>query len=198
MPNGMEGRKDMTGFLRTWRAPVALPGAILLIGSMVAAMMADAPAGLAAGDRAERKIHLRRGEEALAQKDFRAADAALHDALNEAINRNRWDGLLEVGHAYLRLGQAAGAREAMDGKAKQAYSAALIAARQEESADGLLRTAQAYAAMGNREAVEQIVRLAEFLATRSHDAQAVGRVRAFREGMNGWSFSAPGFAGDQL
>ncbi len=198
MPEGKEGREAMADFGTTWRAPAALLAAIILLGSMAASMVADPPGAPEAGERAEWKRLIRRGDEAAAQKDFRTADAALHDALNEAIIRNRWDGLLEVGHAYLRLGQAGGPREAMEMKAERAYSAALTAARLAESVDGVLRTAEAYAAMGKPVVVDQIVRLAEFLAARSRDAQAGARVRAFREGRNVWSLSAPGLASDQL
>ena len=52
---------------------------------------------------------------------------------------------------------------------------------QQGSLDGVLRTAEAFAALGGREVVEQGVRIAEGLATQRRDGQASERVRTFRE-----------------
>jgi hypothetical protein len=47
------------------------------------------------------------------------------------------------------------------------------------SVDALLKTAEVFAALGDRDAVEQCIRLAEWLAANRCDADALGHVYAF-------------------
>lgn len=125
--------------------------------------------------------YLQRAEEALAQKNVSAAELAWHDAYGTALRSRRWEGLVEVGEAYLRIGQAAGSRKAAEPKARQAYLAALFRARTEGSLDGVLRAAEAFAALGDREVAEQGVYIAQRVAAQARDAQASERVSAFKE-----------------
>ncbi len=122
---------------------------------------------------------LRRVEDALAQKNVSAAELAWHDAHGAALRSRRWEGMLDVGDAYLRLGEVAKGREAAEATARTLYLSALFRARQEESLDGVLRTAEAFAALGDREVVDQCIRIAELLAAQDPEGQA--DVRAFRE-----------------
>ncbi len=126
-------------------------------------------------------IPLRRAEEATARQDLRAADQTWQEAYWAAHASRRWEGMVEVGDAYLRIGRAFGFRAAAEARARQLYLAGLFHSRQSGSLDGVLRVAEAFAALGDREVVEQSLRVAEHLALRARDTQAQDRVRAFRK-----------------
>lgn len=81
----------------------------------------------------------------------------------------------------MRIGRASGSRKAYKALAREAYLAALFHARQQGSLDGLLRTAQAFAALGDREMVDPCLHLAERLAARTANEQARAGVRAFKD-----------------
>jgi hypothetical protein len=51
------------------------------------------------------------------------------------------------------------------------------------SVDALLKTAEVFAALGDRDVVEQCIRLAEQLAANRCDGDALGRVHAFARGV---------------
>lgn len=123
--------------------------------------------------------HLRRVDAALAKNDVRAAERAWHDAYGEAFRSGRWDGMVQVGDAYRRIGEVTGSRKASAEKARETYWAALSLARHQGSLDGVLRTAEAFAALGDRKAAEECVRVAELLTAQDSEAQA--DVRMFRE-----------------
>jgi hypothetical protein len=119
-------------------------------------------------------------DEALARKDSGAAEVAWHDAYVAALISQRWEGLITVGDALLRIGTAKG-REASETKARSIYLDALFRARQQRSLEGVLRSAEAFAVLSDWEVVRQCLRIAEGLAVQARDAQARARVQAFRE-----------------
>lgn len=143
-----------------------------------AALAPFEPAARAA-DEAPWLPHLRKVEDALAEKQVSAAQQAWRDAYGEAFRSRRWEGLLEVGDAYLRIGEVAKTRKTAEATARRIYLAALFRARQQGLPEGVLRIAEAFVALGDREVVEQSLRVAELLAV--HDSRAQADVRAFRE-----------------
>lgn len=129
---------------------------------------------------------------ALARKNVSAAELAWHHAYGAALRSRRWEGLVEVGDAYLKIGRAAGRPRAWEAKARRIYLAALFRARQQGSLDGVLRTTEAFAALGDHEVVRQGLRIAERMAAESPDAGAVDRTRALRERLTTPFFIAAG------
>jgi hypothetical protein len=125
------------------------------------------------------KAHLRVVEQAVAERNVSAAVRAWHDAYGAALASRSWEGMLAVGDAFLSIGEAAGTPNGARPNARQAYLTALIRARRDRSVDGMLRTAQAFASLGDREVVEQCIRVAEQLA--AGDERASQRVHAFGE-----------------
>ena len=126
-------------------------------------------------------VPLQRMNTALASPNVTAAEEAWHEAHRAALgSRQRWDGLIEVGEAYLRIGEVANDRRAAQPTARRLYLTALFRARQQSSLDGVLRTAEAFAALGDREVVIQCLRVADQVAERARDPQARARVEAFR------------------
>lgn len=124
--------------------------------------------------------HLREMDEALAHRNVEAAEGAWHDAYTAALASRLWQGMVEVGDASLRIGAVRGFRKASEATARQSYLAALSRARLLGSLEGVLRTAQALAALRDRDVVEQCLRIAEHLAREMRTAQAKNRVRALK------------------
>ena len=112
--------------------------------------------------------------EALNRHDTKAALRALRDADRRALDADGWDGLLEVGDAYVRAAGASRSRKMFLLRARQSYLAALHRARRHGSLDGVLRTAGRFAELGDRESTEQCWMIAEEMAD---TAEARGRVR---------------------
>jgi hypothetical protein len=109
---------------------------------------------------------------ALAQADLAAAAAARHRAHLAALGSRSWEGFLAVGDAALRIGDAAGDRRAMEPAARRAYLRALTYARAQRSLDGVLQATESFARLGDRDTVEQGIRMARDLAGTDDDAQA--------------------------
>ncbi|MBI3457560.1 MAG: hypothetical protein HY002_17410 [Candidatus Rokubacteria bacterium] len=138
--------------------------------------------------------HIRAVDEALARRDVSAAEGAWHDAYVSALGSWQWEGLLEVGHASLRIGQLSGLRQVAAAKARNLYLAALFRARQHRSVEGFLRAAEAFAGLGDREVAEQCLRIARALAREARDPEASARVAAVaaRIGNRSVTASEPG------
>jgi len=114
----------------------------------------------------------------------------MHDAYVAALASRRWDGMVAVGDAYLRLGAATSHESASRAKARQAYLTAFFRARNEESTDGVLRATEAFADLGDRAVAAQCLKTAEALAAKSKASGARDRVAALTE-----RYDARGMAG---
>ncbi len=160
-------------------------GRILLTGAVVLAVIAPVVARVSAtrgqpGAELEGPWtrHVLAMDRAVAGQDVTAAVRAWYDAHAAAARHARWEGWLTVGDASLRLGHVPRLARAFEARARQSYLAALFRARDQGSVDGVLRTAEAFAALGDGEVVDQCLRVAEGLAARGADAYAKERVRA--------------------
>ena len=125
--------------------------------------------------------HTRAVDEALARKDLSMAIRSWHDAYGAALGSRRWEGMVEVGDAYLRIGETAGLRKPWEPKAQEIYLNAFSRAHLQGALDGVLRVAEAFAGLGDHEVAEQCLRVASRLAVQGRDPQAHERVREFRE-----------------
>jgi hypothetical protein len=122
---------------------------------------------------------LRLVDEALARQSGPAARQAWHDAYRAALGSPRWDGMLAAGDAALRVGELTGRRAAAEATARQAYLTAFFRARQQGALDGVLRTAEAFSALGDHEVAERCLRAAQALAAQRGDpAGEAGRLAA--------------------
>ena len=119
-----------------------------------------------------------RVNEALAKKDIPAAERAWREAYIAALRSGRWEDLIEAGDLYLRIGEAAGDRKAAEQQSREAYLRASVRARADGAVDGVLRAAEAFDKLGDREVVEQVRWIAERMAARSSGVRLVG-VRSF-------------------
>lgn len=125
---------------------------------------------------------------ALARKEYSAALRAANDAYALALGTTRWDGMVCAGDLYRRIGEATGLRRSFEAKAREAYQKAFFRARQQASVEGVLRSIEGYAALGDTQMVGLGLRVAERLAARDPEAQA--DIRTFRARLGDPSFTA--------
>ena len=160
---------------------VALAGAIMLgipgrPGALIPGPASQAP------ERADAWVaDLHQAEHARAQRDLGAARQAWQRAFRAALASRRWEGMLEVGNASLRIGDSPGAREPSLATARRLYLEAFFRAKAEGSLEGVLRAAEAFAALGDHEVVAQCLRVAERMAAGVNDANNASRLLALRE-----------------
>jgi hypothetical protein len=88
-------------------------------------------------------------DEALTRHDVRTALFAWHKAYAAALASRHWDGLLAVGDAYLRIGEAAEYRRAFVPQARASYLLALERAHRASSIDGVIRAGEALGGLGD-------------------------------------------------
>ncbi len=165
---------------------------ILLAALVVALAVIEALAGHGDGPQgtaAAWQSPLRGVDDALARKDVSAAVSAWHDAYLAGLGSRRWEGMLAVGGAALRVGEVAPARWAAHAKARQAYLSALLRARQARSLEGVLHATEAFAALGDTGVVTQCLRIAEDLVAGDPEGRGTQRVRALRERLTEQSFA---------
>lgn len=167
---------------RALDAIVLLAIALLIALAIVEVLASRASAGEASPKNvaAPWAPHIKRVDEALAQKNFSVAVRAWGDAYTAALGSRRWEGMIEVGDAYLRIGERLAYRRAFVAKAREAYLAAVFRARQQRSLDGVLRATEAFAALGDRQVVAQCLTIAKDLAGRDAQAQALVQAHASR------------------
>jgi hypothetical protein len=125
--------------------------------------------------------HMREAEAALAAGDGQVAVARLRAAHRAAVRTGRWEALAEVGDAARRAGALTPPPPRAARTASRAYLAGLARAHEQRSVEGVLRAAQGFAALGDREMVEYCIGVAGRLAEREGGAEGRSRVRAFVE-----------------
>ena len=152
-------------------------GAIVVALGLVEAFSATASATADTPETAW-ALELVTVNEAIADRDLRRAMRAWSDAYRATRATRSWRGMLEVGDAYLRIGDTWGLRKDAMPKARELYLAAFFGARQERALDGVLRAAESFAALGDRDVSERCLREGERLAAATSDPDA--RVRVAR------------------
>jgi hypothetical protein len=144
---------------------------LLLTGVVVATAIAPVVARVSATrGQAEAEVeepwtpHVRAMDEALVIPDLIAAVGAWYRAHAAALASRGWEGMLVTGQAARRVAEVPSVSRAFLARARQAFLTALFRARDQRSVDGLLRTAWAFADLGDREVVDSALRIAAQLA----------------------------------
>jgi len=127
------------------------------------------------------KARLQRVDDAIARNDLAGAEMLWREAYAAALKSRHWEGMVAVGDAYRVIGERGRFRKSAEAKARETYLAALFRARSEGSLEGVLRVAERFADLGDREVVEQCIRVAQGVASKTKDPRAEERVRAFTE-----------------
>jgi len=141
---------------------VAVLGVIVIVTGGVpgVAVSRSARGGL---DGEEWKSHVWSVDRAIDEDDVAQAARAWREAYGAALGSRRWQAMLEVGLASLRIGRATGTLEGHRDKARQCYLTALFRARHQKSAEGASRVADAFAELGDVEVASRATRVAETL-----------------------------------
>jgi hypothetical protein len=142
---------------------VGLVAAMLEVGADLAPL-ATRPAAQRVQFDEQWKTHVIRVDRALASHDVSAAVRAWHEAYGAALASRGWEGMITVGDAFLRIGSEAGTASGARANARQAYVNALVRAHRDRSIEGMRRTAEAFAALGDRAVAAQCRRVADELA----------------------------------
>lgn len=179
---------------RWWRIVIGNTTGLYIAGSLalgaivVASLAVDAGLPrLTAGVMRQQTVQppwiepIRAVDEALAARDMSAAGRAWSEAYNAAQRSRRWEGLLAAGDALVRINQAAGGGKASAARAREAYLAALLRARQEGSLEGVLQVAEAFDSLGDAVVAAQTLRIAEAVAGRNPGSTVLARIAALRE-----------------
>ena len=101
---------------------------------------------------------------------------AWHRAHAAVIDQPGWQPIVRVAEAARSIGAIPGFARAAEARARETYWIALFRAHRDGSLAGVLETAEGFGVLGDRNMVEQCIRIAEGLATRAgHEERA--RVR---------------------
>jgi hypothetical protein len=150
----------------------------LAVGLLVAGSLLTGEVAALADPEGPWSPAIRQVDVALARKEYSAALRAANDAYTLALGSTRWDGMVSAGDVYRRIGDATGLRRSFDAKAREAYQKAFFRARQQASVEGVLRSLEGYAALGDGQMLAVGLRVAERLAAR--DPEALADVQAVR------------------
>jgi hypothetical protein len=157
--------------MMTWHARHTEEG---LAESAVGLVETAAGEGAAASSHADRKDTalalaaadglLAEVEHALVEQDLLRAAHAWNRAYAAAVGSQRWEPMVSVGDAALRLDRAAGASAGYRAAARQVYLSALVRVRILRARDGLRRIADPFARMGDLEMARRVRRVTAHLS----------------------------------
>ncbi len=136
--------------------------------------------------------HLREMEDAIVTGQAAAAVRAWHRAHAAVIDQPGWQPIVRVAEAARRIGAIPGFARAAEARARETYWIALFRAHREGSLAGVLETAEGFGVLGDRNMVEQCIRIAEGLATRAgHESGRAYDVRSVAGDLLRRYFDAP-------
>jgi hypothetical protein len=151
------------------------------IGAYLLAVLAATAPALAGHDAsrpagADWREPLQRAEAALANGERGAAQQAWEQAYRAAMQVRTPEGLLAVGDAYLRIGEAARGRPTAVASARRIFLTALFQARERRDAPGVAAAAAAFAALGDRDVADRGFEIATAVAHRHGDVAVRERI----------------------
>jgi hypothetical protein len=161
------------------RAVVVL--AVVIAGLAALETVAGARVRSADARDPEPRAALAAMDEALAHQDLPAAAQAWRQARQLALRSRGWRAPLETAEAELRLAAATDRLRESKATARELLLVALFRARAERATDGALRVAEGFARLGDRDAAQLALRLAENVAARNGDSADHARVRVVSE-----------------
>ena len=123
---------------------------------------------------------LARADAALARGDARGSERAWEEGHRAVIRAGASRGMLELGRAYLRIGQAAHDRPTAVTCARWTFLMAMFHARERGDADVDAATGLAFAALGDREVSDRAAEIALELSARKEQARSRERLAASR------------------
>lgn len=157
------------------------------IGAYLLAVLAATAPALAGHDPSRAAVAdwrepLQRAEAALANGERGAAQQAWEQAYRAAMQVRTTEGLLAVGDAYLRIGEAARNRATAVASARRIFLTALFQARERRDAPGVAAAAAAFASLGDRDVADRGFEIATAVANRHGDVAARERIAELQAG----------------
>jgi hypothetical protein len=134
---------------RTVSATLGSLGLVLSTALMSIAVTPPRQTAPRPADETQWVTHVAAVDAALQANDLPAARKAWQAAYGAALASRRWEAYTEVAGAHLRIAELAGTSGAPS--ARSLYLSALFRARDAGSRDGLLRAADAFDQLGDRE-----------------------------------------------
>ena len=162
-------------FRETWVATVLFAALPVLAPTTVIVTVVDTRAVEAAD--APPYVHYQRADEALAAGDIVRAVRHWREGHTVAMATRRWEGLVEAGDLYRRIGAVGGFHTDAVARARDCYLTALLRARGERSLDGVLRATDAFVDLGDAAIVERGLDIARHVAADDPDPRARARVQ---------------------
>ena len=162
-------------FRETWVATVLLAAVAMLALTIMIVTVVDALA-LDLSAEVPAYVHSQRAYDALAGGDVVLALRHWRQGHVVVMASRRWEGLVEAGDLYRRIGARGGFYTEAVGRARDCYLTALLRARGERSLDGVLRATEAFADLGDEAIVERGLQIARQLAAGDADPRARERV----------------------
>jgi hypothetical protein len=153
----------MVGVLLTW----------LLAGPSAATAQTRTPAAPSTW-----REPLSRAERSLANGEPRQAELAWEEARRAAIRSRLPHALIEVGVAYLSIGEVTRDRQTAAARARQLFLESLFRARERRDVDGIAAASQAFAALGDCEVADRAFRA---IAAQRPERPACAGVEAWRQ-----------------
>lgn len=157
-----------------WAVGVLLAWSVIDVTAPAAQARTPAPA-------AAWRDSLSRAEIALANGEMRQAEQAWEEARRAAIRSRMPHGLLEVGVAYLNIGEATRDRQTAVARARQLFLESLFRARQRRDVDGIAAAGQAFASLGDCEVAERAHAVVLSLSSKRADPPPCVRVDTWRQ-----------------
>ena len=124
-------------------------------------------------------LHLQAAASAQQRGDVAAATRAWREAYGTARRGHGWVAPIAVADAHFAL--PSDARAAVRPQARELYMEALFRARAQHSLEGVLRAAEGFKMLGDREVVAQAVRIAHRVAGGSAERESLARLRALAD-----------------
>ena len=152
-------------FRETWVATVLLAAVVMLALTIVIVTVVDALALTATTALdAPAYLHYQRADEALVAGDVVLALRHWREGHAVAVASRRWEGLVEAGDLYRRIGARGGFHAAAVARARECYLTAL------------LRATEAFVDLGDEAIVERGLEIARQVAARDADPRGGERV----------------------
>jgi hypothetical protein len=124
---------------------------------------------------------LSRAEIALANGEMRQAEQAWEEARRAAIRSRMPHGLLEVGVAYLSIGEVTRDRRTALSRARQLFLESLFQARERRDVDGIAAAGQAFASLGDCEVAERAHAVVVSMSSKRSDPPSCARADSWRQ-----------------
>ena len=160
-----------------------LTGVGMLAGTPTESGRPRAPAGhdLALSTIPDWRDPLRRADTALSEGDAAGAERAWDEAYRLALATSDPYAMIEVGRAYLAIGEVVYDRPMAAARARRIFLSALFLGRGLRNVHAVAAAAEALAALGDHDLAARGFRIAVTLAQRGRDAGAVDRITAQRD-----------------